>query len=135
MKIRAGTFNYLEDELMHYHDTMREIERMRLDILHQGSTSDGGGRGSAISDPTSRIAIELTSNLKLDRMERITNIIHAVVNRLQPEKRKLIQIMYWDRPRILTWQGAAIKLHITKRTAFRWRKEILKAIAERGGYI
>ena len=120
---------------MHYHDTVKEIERMRLDILHQGSASDGGSRGSAISDPTSRIAIELTSNLKLDRMERITGIIHAVVNRLQPEKRKLIQIMYWDRPRILTWQGAAIKLHITKRTAFRWRKEILKAIAERGGYV
>lgn len=136
LKIRPGTFSYLEDELMHYHDTIHEIERLRNDILYQGSSGESnGGRGSSISDPTARIALELTTNLKLERMVRITTVIESVVNRIQPEKRQLVQIMYWEKPRQLTWQGVAIRLHITTRTAFRWRKEILRAIAERGGYV
>ena len=134
MKIRQVTLNYLEDELFHYHDTIREIDRIRTDIIMQGKQEESGVRGSNISDPTSRIAIELSTNLRLERLLRISIVIQEIINRLQPEKKRLIQIMYWDRPRILTWQGAAIKLHITKRTAFRWRKEILHAIAERGGF-
>lgn len=121
---------------MHYHDTIHEIERLRNDILYQGSSGESnGGRGSSVSDPTARIALELTTNLKLERMVRITTVIESVVNRIQPEKRQLVQIMYWEKPRQLTWQGVAIRLHITTRTAFRWRKEILRSIAERGGYV
>lgn len=134
LKIRNSTLNYLEDELTHYHDTAKEIERIRLDILMQGKQEQEGGRGTSISDPTSRIAIELVSNARLERLIRIYQILSDIINRLQPEKKRLIQIMYWDRPRQLTWSGVAIKLHITKRTAFRWRREILRAIAERGGY-
>jgi RinA family phage transcriptional activator len=128
---------YIEDELTHYHDTLREIERLRQDILHGGRSSlggDDGGRGSGPSDPTARVAMALVADARIERMEKITRIIERVIPRLQPEKRKMVQIMYWDRPRMLTWQGVAIKLHITKRTAFRWRREIIHAIAEQGGF-
>lgn len=136
MKVRQNTFNYLEDELFHYYDTVREIDRIRYDIMHQGRSSQGndGGSRSGVSDPTARIAIELVTDRRLERMSRIADAIGTVIDRLQPEKRQLLQIVYWDRPRILTWQGAALKLHITKRTAYRWRREIIHAIAERGGF-
>lgn len=136
--MRQATLNYIENELFYYWETKREIESLRKEILYQHRSSsasgDGGGRSGGPSDPTARIAIELMTNTKLERMEKIVQCIESVVSRLQPEKRQLVQIIYWDRPRILTWQGAAIKLHITKRTAYRWKKEIVQAIAERGGF-
>lgn len=137
MKLRHETINYLETELIFFHDTKKEIQRMRMDIIKQSrsSTGDESIRSSSKSDPTSRIAIELASNSRLERMERIVMIIDSVVGRIQPDKLRLIELMYWSRPRVYTWQGAAIKLHITKRTAFRWRKEIIHAIADRGGFI
>jgi RinA family phage transcriptional activator len=137
MKIRSGTIAYLEDELTHYHETVREIEKLKNDILHQGRSSlggDEGGRGSGPSDPTALIAIELSSNARIVRLEHIADVIDSVVSQLHPIKRKLIQVMYWDRPRQYTWQGAAIHLHIHKATAHRWRKEILHELAHRGGF-
>lgn len=136
--LRRGVFLYLEDELMHFNETKKEIDRLRRDILH-GSGMDedeniGGGKSNLPGDTTGRKAIALASNAKLDRMERLVESIQSVFERLQPEKRKMIQMMYWDRPKLLTWEGVALKLHITKRTAGRWRKEIIHAIADRGGY-
>lgn len=138
MRIKRKTFLYLEHELMHYHDTLHEIERTRRDILFGGKSTDdeniGGGRSNMPGDVTGSKAISLITNSRLEHMERITSVIDKVFERLQPEKRKLVQLMYWDRPRMLTWDGAAIKLHIHKRTAFRWRNEILHAIASHGGF-
>lgn len=136
IKLREGIFNYIEDELMHYHTTMSEIDRMRRDILFGSTTSNnsGGSRTNLVSDPTAWKGIELAENYRIQRMEKITDAIGCVFERLQPEKKQLIQLIYWERPRIYTWQGAAMRLHITKRTAYRWRREIIHAIAERGGF-
>lgn len=137
MRLKRSTFLYLENELTHYHDTLKEIERIRRDILFGVDSSDeniGGGKSNLPSDQTSAKALRLATNTRLEHLERLTDVIDIVYDRVQNEKKKLIQLMYWDRPRLLTWDGVAAKLHIHKRTAFRWRKEILNAIAEKAGY-
>lgn len=134
--MRKGVFLYIEDELCHYHETIKEIERLKDDIIFGGSSDEnsGGGKGSQPSDVTGKKAIALVTNAKLSRLEQITESIESVFQRLQPEKQQLIRLAYWTRPKLLTWEGVALKLHITKRTAGRWRKEIIYAIAERGGF-
>lgn len=137
MRIRQGTLNYIEDELIHYHETVREIDKMRNEILHSGRSSLGGeegGRSSMPSDPTARVAIELSSNNRIVRMEQIVISIRSVVDKLDHDRMRLVQIMYWDRPRKYTWVGAAMVLHINRSTAYRWRREILVSIAKRGGF-
>lgn len=123
---------------MHYHETKKEIERLKRDIIYgsqfNGDENIGGGKSNLPGDATARKAITLASNARLERMERIVESIDSVFYRLQPEKKQLVQMMYWDRPKLLTWEGIALKLHVTKRTAGRWRKEIIHAIGDRGGY-
>jgi hypothetical protein len=137
VRLRRGVFIYIEDELSHYNETIKEIERTKRDILFGSQGNDdeniGGGKSNLPGDPTGRRAIALATNTRIDRMESIIHAIDSVYERLQPEKRKLIELMYWTRPRNYTWDGVAMKLHITRRTVSRWRSEVLCAIASRAG--
>lgn len=134
-RLRRGVFLYLEDSLFHYFEMLNEIKRIRTDIIFGSKSKEYSmGRSSFPADFTATRAIELVSNARLERLQRLTETIQSVIDRLQPEKKELVKLIYWDRPRLLTWEGAAQRLHITKRTAYRWRREIISAIADRGGF-
>jgi len=51
MKLTRASFHHVEAELYFYHDTKKEIERIRQDIIHAGKVQQEGGR-SGISNPT-----------------------------------------------------------------------------------
>lgn len=132
MKLRKGTFKHIESELYYYHDTKREIEEIRNDIIHSSSPyyDDLSGRSNTKSDPTGRLATVLTTDRKLKQLERIVTSIEQVYNDLPPEKQKLIDLKYWTKPQLLTWEGIAQQLNISRRQAFRWRDEIVCSIAD-----
>ncbi|MFD1954284.1 transcriptional regulator [Paenibacillus thailandensis] len=137
IKLRRGTFQHIESELYAYHETMREIVRLKNDILH-GKTSDdenaGGGRSSLPGDPTGRTATLLASHTKLEQMQHVTRAIEWVVERLPDDKRRLVEKRYWTRPQTLTWDGLALELNISRRTALNWRDEIINSIAVKLGW-
>ncbi|MEB9697181.1 transcriptional regulator [Bacillus thuringiensis] len=93
----------------------------------------GGGRRNVPDRPTERIGTKLTIYKKLRRLEELADIIEHVYLLLEPEKQTLIKLKYWTKPQCKTWDGIAEELHITKRTALRWRDLILYAIAEKLG--
>jgi RinA family phage transcriptional activator len=46
-KLRKATFKHIESELYSYHDTLKEINRLRKDIIFTNENDDeniGGGR-------------------------------------------------------------------------------------------
>lgn len=130
-KLRPDTFRYLEGELSIYHETKREIARMREDILLSSPVPDVTGiRESVPGDPTGRKATLLVTHRRLDQLERVAEAIESVVSRLPEEKLELIRLRYWARPRMLTWSGIAERLHVSRRQALRWRDEIIYALAE-----
>lgn len=139
IKIKRGTFQHIESELYAYHDTCKEIVRLKNEILYgKGSSEDeniGGGRSGYISDPTGRTAVLLTSHKKLEQLQNIADAISSVYDRLPPDKQELVRIRYWTKRQTLTWEGIADKLHISSRQAIRWRNEIVYAIADKVGWM
>ncbi|MEV2910767.1 transcriptional regulator [Paenibacillus larvae] len=136
-KLRRGTFQHVESELYAYHETRKEIIRLKNEILYGSTPADdnvGGGKSNLPGDPTGEVAVLLSSHKKLEQLERIVNAIESVHNSLPEEKQKLIRLKYWTRPQRLTWEGIAAELHVSRRTAMNWRDRVVRAIAQKIGW-
>ncbi|NNU85332.1 DUF722 domain-containing protein [Geobacillus sp. BMUD] len=138
MKLHKDIVRYVEHNLYYYHEYLKEIQRLQKDILYGVKmTQDeniGGGRSNLPSSPTEKRAIELTTHRRLETLERVTQAIKTVYEALPEEKRKLIHLKYWEKPTKYTWNGIAEMLHVDRVTCFRWRNEIVAAIAELLGW-
>lgn len=133
VKLKKATFKHIESELYDYHDTLKEIDHLRKDIMFCKESDDeniGGGRSSFISSPTERIATILTTDKRLTRLEEVAHAIQKVYTGLPEDYQKLVRLKYWTVPQTLTWDGIADKLHVSRRQAFNWRDEIVNTIAE-----
>lgn len=136
MALTRGARNYTEQEIRGYHQTLKEIEIRREEILHpyrETDTNVGGGKSNLPGDPTGRIGTALTADLKLHNLERIIESIDYIWQDLPDEKKQFIKLYYWTRPQRYTLEGVAIKLSISDRTAKRWRTEILERVADKIG--
>jgi RinA family phage transcriptional activator len=135
-KVRKGTFQHIENELFDYHETRKEIIRIRNELLYASPSHEntGGGRSSLPSDPTGRTASLMASHRQLVKMEEMIDAIQVVFDRLPKEKQQLITLRYWTRPQTRTWEGIAQELHTSRITAYRWRDEVIQAIAYRLGW-
>ena len=137
LKLRKSTFRHAEDELIAYHDTRKKIIQLRSEILYNKSSYDenvSGGRSSIPSDPTGRTATALMTNRQLLHLEGVISAIDSVYNRLPAHKQRLVNIVYWTKPQMLSWDGIADKMHIGRRTAFNWRDEVIYAVADELGW-
>lgn len=137
VKLKRGTFQHVESELYGYHETRKEIARIKNEILF-GRVSDdenvGGGRSSRTSDPTGQTATLLASHKRLEQLTNIADAIEYVYDRLPEDKRKLIEVRYWRRPQTLNWEGIAKECNVSRITAMRWRDSIVQAIAIKAGW-
>lgn len=130
-KIRKGTFKHIEGELYTYHDTLKEIERLKKDIYLASPVLDEAGiRSNLPGDPTGSKVTTMLMHRRIQQLEQIADAIFEVYNRLPDEKKKLIKVVYWTKPQTLTWDGIAQKCNVNRSTAIRWRNEIVYAIAE-----
>lgn len=104
---------------------------MREDILHAGPEPNftGGGRGNTPSDSVGAAVSRLTSNKRLNTLTEVAEAIRTVYERQEPSKQKLIKLRYWTKPQLLTWDGIAMEIGVSRRQAMRWRDEIVVTIA------
>lgn len=133
IKLKKPTFQHIESELYSYHDTLREIQFLRNEIMFTKENDDeniGGGRSSIPSSPTELIGTRLATHKKLNNLESIANAIEKVYTGLPEEYQRLVRVKYWKRPQTLTWEGIAEELHVNRATAIRWRNQIVNAISE-----
>lgn len=135
-KIRKDTFRHIEQELYSYHETKKEIIRLQNNLIYASPDPDrtGGGRSNLPGDPTARIATMLASNKLIENLQTIVRAVEAVYEQLPDEKKMLIRLYYWARPKMLTWDGIADRLHVSVKQAQRWRDSIIFDIAERVGW-
>jgi hypothetical protein len=84
-KLKKATFKHIESELYSYHDTLKEINNLRKDIMFTKENDDeniGGGRSSFISSPTEQIATRLATHKRLGQLEEVTTCYSEGIHRL-----------------------------------------------------
>lgn len=131
-KLRRGTFKYIEGELAAYHDTLKELEKLKNHII-LSTPIPSEGRSNLPGDPTGKAGTLILTHKTIVKIEEITDVIKEVYNRLPQKKQELIEIVYWKKPQLLTWDGIAMELHVGRATALRWRDEVIYAIAQMVG--
>lgn len=141
--MKKAVFRYVEAELYDYPYTKRDIESIREDIIESGRTLEGFLTealrlgtipcGGTPSDPTAHKAIRLLTNRRLKRMEETVAAIERVLARLPAEKKRLVELKYWDGR--YTDKGIIQQLNISERTYYRWRREIVLAVAIEMGLV
>lgn len=131
------TFKKCEAEWYNYHNTLKEIAKLREEIMNPFQEENINLRGSKpnIPDkPTERIATRLTTHKQLNYLTEVTEAIERVYNALPDDYKKLVRLKYWNKNERLTWQGIADKLNVSERQARRWRDEIIMATIELLGW-
>lgn len=131
------TFKKCEAEWYNYHNTLKEIAKLREEIMNPFQEENINLRGSKpnIPDkPTERIATRLTTHKQLNYLTEVTEAIERVYNALPDDYKKLVRLKYWNKNERLTWQGIADKLNVSERQARRWRDEIIIATIELLGW-
>jgi RinA family phage transcriptional activator len=130
-KLSGGTFKHIEGELYHFHETKKELNHLRNEILFK---NDNHINEQLIQDPTGEKAANLSNDRRIQHLEKMIEAISTVYEGLPDSKKRLVRLLYWTHPQILTWDGIAKKLYISKRQAQRWRKSIVEEIAKRLGW-
>ena len=133
------TFKKTESEWYNYHNTLREIAKLREEIMTPFEEQEdekivaGANSVRSIGDPTYNIATRLTTSKQLRYLEEITNAIEQVYESLPDNYKKMVHLRYWNN-KDLTWDVIAEKLHVSRRQAFYWRKSIIHSTIELLGW-
>lgn len=135
MKLRKATFKHIEAELYAYKDTVKEIDKLRQEIMYGYREQDESGiRSSAIGRPTEQIATRLVTDKRLRNLEEIVYAIESVLGMLDDTQRELVELKYFKKNNALNWLGIAEKCNIHEQTAYKYRRMIIYAIAEKVGW-
>lgn len=132
MRINPAVYRYIEHELYNYTATKQEIAELREDIISAPPIRDVVSGTGSVSDPTSRKALQLTSNKVLARMERTVRAIDRALSRLSDEHGQVFVAKYIQ---CQPWQQTVAEMPLSQATYFRLRKEIVVAVGIELGLI
>ena len=132
--LTAKLRGFMEWQLEHYPENRRRLkeEQKYLTELRAVDWSTAGV-DSAPGRPAENAAERLESDKYIRELKRSTEAVEKVLEKLSEEDRTLIELVYWQKS--LHVEGAANRLHISRRTAYRHIEGVLTAIAGEMGYI
>lgn len=124
-------YRYVEAELYAYPWRQQYIERLRADII--SATPDRSVGSDTLGNATLSKTMQLLTSRHLQRVVENYEAIVRVYARLDGLKKRLVEMRYWQRE--YTDYGIYQKLHVSRRTYFRWREEILREMATEMGLL
>lgn len=118
------------------------VEALRRDVAERGmgialdEQTHGRASSPQWSDPTGKRGVELADKIRvngarLHYLAAIVPAVEAVLAAATEEERSLVRLWYW---RGLTPAEVAAALHVSRETAYLWRRRVLYAVAERLGW-
>lgn len=116
MRVSKEVIRHIEAELVNYHETQKELERL-----------------VALS-PESIRSPYVFHLKKIDYLTALTTAIATVYERLPEYKKELVRLKYWVPVQTLTWDGIAQKCYVSRRQAFKYRDEFITSIAHHLGW-
>jgi hypothetical protein len=123
-------FKFVESELFGYDETKRELAELEADIIEETPLKMAGGR-SGISDPTARKVGKLISSPEIAAMSRRVRAVDGAMLMLGEAHRELFDLRYrrgWD------WKMVHMEMHVSERTYFDLRRELVRTVAAKMGY-
>lgn len=137
IKPTKTTFKKVESEYYNYHKTLKEIARLREEIMNpfveepiDQTIIAGANSVRSTGNPTDKIASRLLTHKQLNYLLEITEAIEKVYNAVPDDYKNLVRHKYWSSDKSLTWDGIALKCNVSKRQAMRWRDELINATIE-----
>lgn len=132
--VKKNTFRYIEGELYAYKDTVKEIKRLREQIIHdkEEDENSGGSPGNLPGDPTGMVATKLATHKTLQKMVEMVDAIDSTYEQVGDEHRAVIDIKYFGNHN-LYWDDVAYKLSMHRNTVFKYRKEFIIVLANKLG--
>lgn len=149
IKTTKITFKKTESEWYNYHNTLKEIARLREEIMNpfdeevnDPTIVKGAASVRDVGDPTERMATRLVTSKQLSYLNEIVEAIEKVYNSLPDNYKQLVRLRYWNKNNPLSWDGVAMRLKsqrnneegISVKQAQRWRDEIIQATIELLGW-
>ncbi|SDX64726.1 hypothetical protein [Salimicrobium album] len=135
--IKKATFKHIESELYTYKDTLKEIRKLRQEIINPYDDDVDENVGSnGTSDPgrpTERVATRLLTHRTLRNLEEIIVAIDYAYDLVSEDHRKVIRTKYWSGKR-LNWYDVSVQLNMHRNTAMKLRKEVILLIADKIGW-
>lgn len=134
--MNAGTYKFIEQTLYDFNDIDKHIEKrieaLKYPVVHTDENI-GGGKRNDVSKPTERLAVTLADDLMLSNLRNIKRVVEVVLDRLEPEARKVIDLYYIEQPRKYTWVGVAEESGYSKRQCTNIRNLVFEEIAKKLG--
>ncbi len=134
------TFKKTEAEWYNYHHTLKEIARLREEIMNpfeedpdDPTVVKGANSVRSPGDPTERMATRLMTSKQLKYLNEVTKAIGEVYEALPDSYKRLVQLRYWSKHKP-TWDGIAFELKVSERQARRWRNEIIQTTIKELGW-
>lgn len=132
MSIKRANFRMIEAELYNYEESKKQLKLLREEIIESTPSQELGERiESELGDSTASKGIKLVNNREIVEIERrlsaIDKAIEIIKTSDEPRKIQLIEEKYFKRQ--LTHVGIQMKLGISRRTFYRWRREVIELIA------
>lgn len=133
--LNTTTKNYVEWTLQHYREDKRQLEEHKQDMMPSTTQNYIADvvQSSNISNTTEAIGIKLVTTPYIITTERNIRAIERVLERCDNKDKELIDLVYWRQT--YTTEGAAIKLDIPRRTAYRKINNILCWVALEMGLV
>ena len=135
--MRAGTFKYIEQLLRDYPDMGAYIAKREEELIYpcemELDQNIGGGRSSFISKPTERMAITIIEDKRLRELARCKQAIDKLIDEVDPITAGVIQMFYFAKPRLKTWDGIALDSGLSERQCRRFRDRFFNLVAEELG--
>ncbi len=130
MNIKRANFKMIEAELYCYHESKKQLELLREEIIESTPSQEISVKSSP-GDPTQTKAIKLVNNREIIEMERRLKAIDKAIEILktnnESRKYELLKMKYFERR--YTDVGICMELGISERSFYRWRREIIELIA------
>ncbi|WP_407270021.1 transcriptional regulator [Radiobacillus sp. PE A8.2] len=139
VNLKKATFKHIESELYSYKDTLKEIDRIRAEIM-SGTRNEidenvgGNSKTSPIPGrPTERIATRLLTHKTLRNLEEIASAIEVTFNKMSKDHQSVIRVKYWGKQKV-TWDDVAVQTNMHRNTAMKLRKDFVVEIADKIGW-
>ena len=130
-RLSKNTFKYVEQEIRQYKNNLKELSRLKNDIIQEAPEKQNG-RSSSLGDSTATKAVKLSMNRKISELEKNQKAIETIYHRLCQDKQSVME-EYWQSR--YTNAGLAFKLGVDERTIRRWKQHIVYLVAAELNYL